>query len=505
MSRDHWFSSSIRYEGRCKAEFISPRAILEGIAQVLFDDRGACKLSFDVEYIEGTFRHNSQCMKITVNCDEGIFSSNGRIEITNFTTGGNINELFMKLEFSIIASVFEGKCYDKPAYWVVPLVNFHASFIDMNDDLLTHPLIRENITTDIRYGVIAFKIMDEQTYIDRLPNYRRYLALLNGRRRACMITSIIIGGVGGRRVAHIEDILKWFDFRIGYLLSFICGNDVGLPWFEIRSASGILIRRFHLRFIAGNFHKGYVVIDGLHGRSLGEFLTNSLASGAFDESNIKIILQDVILAGQHDRSIEDKCSNLFRAYSRLISDYKLRSINLLKQLKTGNRGKVQRKINELAKALNEIAESSDSEKQGKIIRKIRGKLANITVGDNYGKSLIDLMKKFDICDLEIVKKHYEHKPRADKRKWEDVISAYRGTVVHEGFFRFYEDTRKHDRKDVFRIFRHLHDIIIRIIFKILKYEGTYISPLKKWIEGMPVDWIKSETRAEDLGYIDEDK
>ena len=100
---------------------------------------------------------------------------------------------------------------------------------------------------------------------------------------------------------------------------------------------------------------------------------------------------------------------------------------------------------------------------------------------------------------DIVDAHYLNNPRSDGiQTWSGVLSKYRGAPIHSGFFNISEN--KHDANDIVTIETHLHDVLLRIIFKIVRYEGTYQPPVTKEPWDAPTDWVVPSLPARELGY-----
>lgn len=47
---------------------------------------------------------------------------------------------------------------------------------------------------------------------------------------------------------------------------------------------------------------------------------------------------------------------------------------------------------------------------------------------------------------------------------------------------------------------HLHDLLVRIILKMIKYDGTYQPIVIIATARQPVDWVQPSMSAENLGY-----
>ena len=74
-------------------------------------------------------------------------------------------------------------------------------------------------------------------------------------------------------------------------------------------------------------------------------------------------------------------------------------------------------------------------------------------------------------------------------------------VIHSSYFDFESDL--YDFFEVVKIHAHLHDILLRVVFKMLCYTETYqrsvIVP-NSWAGSYSIDWVKPDTPASELGY-----
>lgn len=50
-------------------------------------------------------------------------------------------------------------------------------------------------------------------------------------------------------------------------------------------------------------------------------------------------------------------------------------------------------------------------------------------------------------------------------------SYYCGIVMHRGYFNF--PAGEHDIHDTITVMYHIHDILVRLIFKMVDYDGVY--------------------------------
>lgn len=54
--------------------------------------------------------------------------------------------------------------------------------------------------------------------------------------------------------------------------------------------------------------------------------------------------------------------------------------------------------------------------------------------------------------------------------------------------------------NAFILTNHLHDIPLRIIFKIIGYSSNYNPTVSDYFDDRPVDWVDDETTPQQLGY-----
>ena len=89
-------------------------------------------------------------------------------------------------------------------------------------------------------------------------------------------------------------------------------------------------------------------------------------------------------------------------------------------------------------------------------------------------------------------------PRADGRHtWAAVLSYYRGAPTHTGYFNF--SGKEHNAADILTVMDHLRDVVLRIVFQIVGYDGTYQPPVIRWTIDAKFNWVRADTTASELG------
>lgn len=555
---NNWFSPNIEYEGQGRAEFSDPHLILEGYVKIRFDQFGNQSIEMNVENVESEHlievpleiripslmalltcelvekervkgsskvveqkwvasRKKNQCTKLIVSTSEGVFSALGNVFYSNiainFGTSSMINFHPNRSQFDLAESGY-------PKYWVLPLSNFISDLMPHGiSELDQHPLriystpiipeglfnsdsITANIIANEKNKLISFGYNGGIGFIEKLSDYdERKNRLIEGNDRN-IITAVMIGEIGRGPPNNFEDLEKWFPFNFLTLLGLATGSEVGAPWIELRDSRGKLVRRIHVSLGRPFFSKGHRSIDEVRNRGIGQLLTNSSYSLHQQDSYLYPIIKHLIRGGLDNISLDDKMSHLVRAFDRLCKVYDLDVQDLTEELNDSQKAIVKRELNSAAKKIRYEAKCACNNDQRKSLMTIESNVINSDNKDRkFGLALIDLIKKFGLPDADIVETHYEINPRSDGYKWHQVLSYYRGAVIHEGYFSFRGEG--YDRYDVVRIWKHLRDILIRIVLKMLCYDGTYQRSVLipgDWAASWPVNWVKPDTPASELGY-----
>jgi hypothetical protein len=165
---------------------------------------------------------------------------------------------------------------------------------------------------------------------------------------------------------------------------------------------------------------------------------------------------------------------------------------------------VKAKLSEVANELKQVSRTAaisgryaDSGILERIAERTRSK--PFEKDRHFGIAVTELLKRFNLPDSDIVDAHYLKNPRPDGRTtWASVLSYCRGAPTHEGYFNF--SGKEHDASDILTVMHHLRDVLLRIVFQIVGYDGTYQPPVIRWTTDAKSDWVRPETSAAELGY-----
>jgi hypothetical protein len=162
----------------------------------------------------------------------------------------------------------------------------------------------------------------------------------------------------------------------------------------------------------------------------------------------------------------------------------------------------------IAKGISELksyrlaTKIQSSTAEGRALDRIEEKIKNAAKTEiGFGKAVLSLLKQpeFDLSDGDVLLKYGQSKPWPGKRSWTDVLSRDRGIVMHQGYFDF--RTGDEEILEIFRVMLHRHDIVARLILKMLGYQGTYQPSVLQVASQIPVNWVKPDTPARKLGYF----
>jgi len=270
------------------------------------------------------------------------------------------------------------------------------------------------------------------------------------------------------------------------------------------TSNGGLVRRAHVNLGEPVFLRGHAALPDIISEATGRFLTLATQSPQWNSDIVRVAMKQILLAGLNGPPVEDCLSHAFRALDQICEGLGLKKAQQLTDALTSNlKVEVQTILKEANQRLRELsaeARTAKNENDGRVLERIAQQLTRATTsGTGFGKAVLDLLKRFDLPDGDVLAKHYQLHPRQDKKKWPELLSKYRGTVMHKGYF----DFRTSDEQilGVHRVLLHLHDLVLRLIFKMLCYDGPYSPTVSRYAAApTEIDWVRVDTPARKLGY-----
>lgn len=528
VSSSTLYENEISHEGEGHADFIDSKIRVKGYVKIAINESGESQILMDVKniIIDGktvetevlqilqkqhlsTYEYmklskymrvidSDQCSQLQVNTKYGIFSTEKKENILCYWNGS-------RLVFSLLVSQFTIYQEKRAKYWVLPLQNYITDF-SQGCPNITHPL-RIN---DLNYRVITFDFERRFGFIEPLPNYSQIKEKLENGAIKNGVTALIIGEIGDHSI-EFSSLARWFPFDYLGILSLATGSEVSASWIEFRSQEGELVSRIYPRFRVPCYSRGHIALDEVFNIGTGSLLTNFQSSpyhgDSLEDSYFTAVLDNLVKGGIYAQTSEDKLSHIFRALDCLCEIYKTKERDLRQNLDRKQKMDVESAVKDAIKfaeerllVLENNARINGNKPQGDAIRaiSIRMKQNQPYFERGFGRSVVNLIHKFCLNDVEVVESYYKDTPRSDNKKWIDVLPYYRGKTMHSACFKFHEN--ENYREDVPRISKHLHDILLRIVLKMLSYDGTYQPTVKSTKSTECVDWVSPNTPASELGY-----
>lgn len=527
-----WFEPDTLYEGLGEAEFLEPHGLVKGKTKVVFNQHGEQAITLEVSERQSEIKsifdflkmgglNNNPCIRLTVHTKNGIFETTGKV-FYSYSISLRKNNSGTRLSFFTSESKFESNKAKLPKYWVLPLSNFVSEFTEQFMEFGNHPLriyrtpkIPRAITGSDRdlavyvanqkNRLIVFRNSDGIGFIEPLVDYQdRKQALLAGKVRNTL-TAIMVGELGLHPSGNFSDLHTWFPIDYLHLLGIATGSEIGATWIEIRDERGKLVRRIHVDFGNPTFIKGHRSIDEVAAKGIGHLLTQAVSSPYWGTSLLRVVLRHVVRGGlQNQTLLEDRFSYLCRGFETLCKKLGIytQQLNLTQGLNDEEKNAVKTILQESSKRLLDYSQNHETAKFPDKVRKIQKigdrVLSSQSKSNDFGLAVCDLLQQFTFPDADIVDAYYAASPRPDKiMAWHQVLSFYRGAVLHVGYF---DVSIQHNREDIMRIILHLHDALLRVVFRMLNYSSTYIPTVVSYTINKPIDWVKPDTPAQQLGY-----
>jgi hypothetical protein len=539
-----WFSANVEYNGTGRADFANHRGAAEGVVSVVFDEFGGTKIQMEVERLTGPepqpkeimelvasrrfpepgggmilyhgLRDNP-CTQVTVDTGAGVFSSAGQIDY-DVRLGADRDRLSLRPW----VSQFDSKEAGRAKYWVVPLLNFVSDFCSWPGELSGHPL-RVSSTPAIPDGLpqdealealsyagsqnhlIVFTFNGSPGFVEPLPDYADRKAKLNAGSVHRLVTAVMVGEVGDNSI-EVKSLAGWFPYDLLRVLSFATGTEVGAPWIEFRDESCRLIRRVHQLHDGADYTEGPRVIrEGIH-KGTGKLLTSYLSSQDPCRSYLPVAMKHARQGWGHSgSSIEEKLIYVIRGLDCLCSRVSPTEPDLRMRLRPEKRELVRETLHEAARRIRSLAASPSTfaeEGEMSALHEIAERTLTAPWGKagTFGLAVVDLLNKLGLADAVVLDAHFASAsaPGTATESWASRLSRIRGEPIHAGFF----DIKRGEFRieELLTLTRHLHDVLVRAILKIIKYEGTYQPTVFTGAVQAPVGWVRTSTAARDLGY-----
>jgi hypothetical protein len=513
-SQDIEIKNTLRYEGYGSAEFGMPAIRVEGPTVVNTDERGNTVSTMQVERVPSAasmdagitllFRDFFNNMNkrtpcsLQVKCSDGVFSAT---EQTFRDPSVDVPNQKATIEFRCFRSVFDtGRA---AAHWRLPIWNFNGDLRPaMSMRNVEHPL---RLSQD--NPISAFEFLGEIAFVEMVPGYKELLEHQENGDRNPRVTAAMVGSAKTQSTTW-EGLESWFPFDFLNLLGFASGSRVGAPWIEFLDVEGRIVKRIHTHLGTNRYETGRAFIhEPINRGGLGRLLTCAGMSPEFDKTYIRVAMNHLLLGVRYSQALEDKISHLSRGLDALAGEFGLGTQYLLDRADDSVKSQVKDVLGSASSQIADMAREQDARgfvDMASSLRRIAERTISTpaNVDRDFGLTVVSLLERLGLDDAAVVDAYHKSNPRADGRKWHQVLSHYRGLSQHGGAFRV--RTKEHSPLEIYKLSNHLADIIARIILKQLGYDGEYQRATLTWRDSSELDWVRPSTPAVQLGYGSDD-
>jgi hypothetical protein len=520
-----WLETIVKYEGQCRAEFAQTKRAIESSGTICFGspDGGSVEIECDPETPDPSFDSpapqsgnyrlhggTNPCVALSVRTADGEFIANDRIIQEGTSSGPG----YHRIRLRPLRGRFEVNAPQQATYWVLPLSNFILDWWPpariYPAELANHPLRiypTPEIPPDLseedqpiatayanqRNRLVTFKIDGNLGFIEQLPSYARKIDRLRRGKTANRITAVMVGSTHLQSV-DFADYDGLFPLDILSLLTLATGTPVGAPWIEFRDAHGKLVRRIHISFGRPMYEKGHAGVFDLGRNAVGHLITRAFSSPDRGKKYLRAAINHAVAASTKMNTLETRYISICRGFETLCKHHKLDTKERLSScLNSIQNDAVKAALDQAFTQIRGLGKHETDPARKRALERIADRARSATGKENdFGLAVVDIARKFGFPDPDILQAHFNANPHPASDNWPGLLSHFRGAALHGAYF---DLPGKHDHFDILTIMDHLHDLLLRIIFKTLQYDGPYQPPIPPTVSRESVDWVTNATSA----------
>jgi hypothetical protein len=348
-----------------------------------------------------------------------------------------------------------------------------------------------------RAGLYYFSLNGEPGFIERMPNFKARASRVR-RKRSRRITAIMVGPA---HVQNVEfcDYASLFPLDVLGMLSLAAGVHVGAPWIEFRDETGALVRRVHC-FGAGRLRRTHAAIPRhLASNGLGYLTGKVLSAPDRGHKYLRAAVCHALGASDQDASLEGRFISMCRGFETVCRHHGFIKQDLSLRLEPAQQTELKAILQEAAAKIRRMQKAETDPGRKAVLETVGSRAQNAGQTEkSFGLAVADLAQKFGFHDAAVLDAHLAAHPHpAGMMTWPGVITYYRAAATHNAYFDW---DQREDLHTILRVRDHLHDLLLRVLFKTVGYDGPYQSPIPPLMERASVDWVTPTTPPGLLGF-----
>lgn len=504
-----------RWKGRGEATYTDPVGIVSGPAEIYLSDDGRLSVTLTIEDVENGstdpvdpfdfFRMNGKrksklfstsdnpCVKVMIYDDDFIFISESNSIIPSLSFKSTQDSTQFTISFHVLHAVVKARTATPARIRciAVPLHGYDQPF-EESASAITHwfnwysePMM--TISSDNGDGtpvqsqsqpfyqrIVSFTTPSGHGFIQPIHNNTNDAAPQSG----CGPSAMLVIDVDVATFSK-QAILDALPATLFYGLSLVAGKKVGSSIVLAFNESHQLAEAHYIQLHLDNREKWLCPFSFACERASGQLITAIFSSSYSANVSMAIAMRSLGLSGRDGQTSEDKVQHLSRAIEALGKLF-VPKRRVDPTLTKEENETVINYMNDIRK----IIDGSQIHPEDKDrVKKSLGSVFEIR--PSFTDIITGLLRKFSLPDDEILKSI----PR-----WKVDMMGLRGRAAHggsvdidDGFYRV-------------SLILHMQDLVCRVIFKALGYEGTYQPPPAKYACAVSIDRLSPTSPPQYLGY-----
>jgi hypothetical protein len=506
-----WFETDYDYSGMGEVVFDEPHAEFSGPASVKPDQNGRPLVEITIQHanpliedgfdlaaiqlgaktlpdgtrmigLGGGIRNRAH---LAVNGNEWRFSC-GPTWDYKFSDWSEVTPVLIRFTPSI--SEFAPSRKNPEKFLILPLIGFDLELPVSHpaSAIRNHPLSLCPNCNHSSARSVAFEVNGELAFVQQFHDVHGEGVTLRPWSGETVLTALAVVPISDTSMAD-----PWGHFINLFLglLDLAGGKEVTVPWVEVRGVDGSLVRRLHLTYgDAKTTNEGYRVLDGCNAWHLGHLLTCGLNSPDAREPYFPIALKHCHKAGLPGLTLEDELSRIVRALECISKQFGLNKQDLSDGLPTLVKSGIDTALSAVGDEIRRIANTTADPIRTQVLRIAERARSASQIDRSFGLAVVALASRFGLQDAEVLEPYYKYHPGPGGRNWIETLSYYRGAVFHEGYVDF--DSNLKSFGEVLGFILHLHDLLTRILLRIVGYGGTYQPRSIRARAASGPDWVR---------------